>query len=380
MTGDERGGLLRERPPEGYLLLEDGARFPGRMAAGRASAGEVVFTTNMSGYQEVLTDPSYAGQIVVMTAPMMGVYGVREEDEQSRRPWVSGFVVRSLSAGSPASSEADTLPAYLASHGIPTLTEVDTRAVTRHVREEGAMRGVVAPADLHESDARELLAAERPMLGRDLATEVSVEEPYDVPARGPERGLVACLDYGVKRRSLELFADEGYRVRVLPARTTAEEIVAMEPDGVFVSNGPGDPDAVEGAVERLRALDGAGLPIFGICLGHQLVARAFGGRSFKLPYGHRGGNHPVRDLESGAIEITSQNHGFAVEEDDGSVAGAPELRVTHRNLNDGTIEGLAHRERPIFAVQYHPESAPGPHDSRHLFARFRDALRAPGSA
>lgn len=374
MTGRRNGGLLGSRAPEGYLLLEDGARFPGRVAAGEATAGEAVFTTNMSGYQEVLTDPSYAGQIVVMTAPMIGVYGVRAEDDQSRRPWVAGFVVRRLS-GEPGDEATDgSLLGYLREHGIPTLTEVDTRALTRHIREEGAMRAVLVPATVGEDRARELLEAERPMKGRDLASEVSVEEAHDAPAHGPERGLIVCLDYGVKRRSLELFQQDGFRVRVLPASVDAEEILSMDPDGVFVSNGPGDPDAVEGAVDRIRTLTGAGLPLFGICLGHQLVARAFGGHSFKLAYGHRGGNHPVKDLETGAIEITSQNHGFAVREEDGGIAGAPDLEITHRNLNDGTIEGLTHRELPVFAVQYHPESAPGPHDSRHLFARFRRAV------
>lgn len=372
MTGDGNGGLLGRRAPEGYLLLEDGARFPGRVVAGEVSAGEAVFTTNMSGYQEVLTDPSYAGQIVVMTAPMVGVYGTRPEDDQSRRSWVAGFVVRRLSDG--AGNGAGPLAGYLREHAIPTLTEVDTRALTRHIREEGAMRAVLAPGSLPWEEARARLESERPMTGRDLATEVSVAESYELSPTGEERGLVVCLDYGVKRRSLELFRGDGFRVRVLPAATPAREILAMEPAGLFVSNGPGDPDAVAGAVERLRTLVGAGLPTFGICLGHQLLARAFGGRSFKLRYGHRGGNHPVRDLETGAVEITSQNHGFAVEEAEGEVAGAPELRVTHRNLNDGTIEGLAHRELPVFAVQYHPESAPGPHDSRYLFGRFRAAL------
>jgi carbamoyl-phosphate synthase small subunit len=213
------------------------------------------------------------------------------------------------------------------------------------------------------------------MSGRDLATSVSTPEPWEAEARGPERGSVVCLDYGVKRRSIDLIREAGYRVRVLPSAAEPDEILESGPDGVFVSNGPGDPDAVEGAVERLRAVVEAEVPLFGICLGHQLVARVFGGESYKLPYGHRGGNHPVRNLETGEVEITSQNHGFAVVDDgDGGVAGAPELRVTHRNLNDDTIEGLAHRERPVFAVQYHPESAPGPHDSRYLFRRFVSAM------
>lgn len=366
--------LLQERP--GYLLLEDGGRFDGRYRGPEGGGrGEVVFTTVHAGYQEVLTDPSFAGQIVVMTAPEMGVYGVRPGDAQSRRPWVAGFVVRHLSASAPsASGSSEDLAAYLAAHRIPTLVEVDTRAITRRIREVGAMRAAVAPADLPAEEAMERLLVEPAMLGRDLATGVSAPEPYEVEPEGAERGLVLCLDYGVKRRSLELIRSEGFRVRVLPAGTPPEEMLAVEASGLFVSNGPGDPEAVPGAVARIRALSDSGLPVFGICLGHQLIARAFGGRNFKLPYGHRGGNHPVKNLETGSVEITSQNHGFAVAEGEDGMAGAPALRITHRNLNDGTIEGLAHRERPVFAVQYHPESAPGPHDSRYLFQKFVDAM------
>ena len=369
--------MLGSQLPEGYLLLEDGARFGGRVAVpSTVGVGEVVFTTNLTGYQEVLTDPSYAGQIVVMTAPMMGVYGTHGADDQSRRPWVAGFVVRRLSAGGGWRSEGPLI-SYLRAHGIPTLTEVDTRAVTRHIREVGAMRGVLVEADVPEEEARARLEDEPEMEGRDLATGVSTPEPYEVAPEGPERGLVLCLDYGVKQRSLDLVAGAGYRVRVLPSDTPVEEMLEAGPSGVFVSNGPGDPDAVPDAVERIRTLAEAGVPIFGICLGHQLVARAFGGRNYKLRYGHRGGNHPVRRLEDGAVEITSQNHGFAVVGDEEGIEGAPELQVTHLNVNDGTVEGLAHRERPVFAVQYHPESAPGPHDSRYLFRRFVAAM-APG--
>lgn len=366
--------------PEGYLLLEDGARFPGRVAVpGRLGVGEVVFTTNLTGYQEVLTDPSYAGQIVVMTAPMMGVYGTHGGDDQSRRPWVSGFVVRRLSTTGGGWRSEGSLSAYLRDHEIPTLVEADTRAVTRHIRDAGAMCGVIVPEDVSHREAETRLREEPEMSGRDLATGVSTGEPYEVPAEGAERGRVLCLDYGVKLRSLELLSREGYRVRVLPSETGVDEMLEAEPDGVFVSNGPGDPDAVPGAVEKIRGVTDAGLPVFGICLGHQLVARAFGGESFKLRYGHRGGNHPVRNLETEKVEITSQNHGFAVVGDESGVEGAPELQVTHLNLNDGTIEGLAHRERPVFAVQYHPESAPGPHDSRYLFRRFVTAMAAGGT-
>lgn len=369
--------MLDSRPPEGYLLLEDGARFGGRLAvAGDGGVGEVVFTTNLTGYQEVLTDPSYAGQIVVMTAPMMGVYGTTPDDDQSRRPWVEGFVLRRLARGGSWRSDR-SLEAYLRRHDLTTLVEVDTRAVTRHIRERGAMRGVLAPADVPREEARSRLLAEPEMNGRDLATEVTTPEPFELEAEGAERGLVLCLDYGVKRRSLELVRRTGYRVRVLSADTGPDRMLEMDPAGIFVSNGPGDPDAVPEAAGMIRALSDAGVPVFGICLGHQLVARAFGGENYKLRYGHRGGNHPVRNLDTGEIEITSQNHGFAVVGDEDAVAGAPELRVTHLNLNDGTIEGLAHRDRPVFAVQYHPESAPGPHDSRYLFRRFVSAM-APG--
>ncbi len=368
--------MLEDRLPEGYLLLEDGARFEGRVAVpGESGVGEVVFTTNMTGYQEVLTDPSYAGQVVVMTAPMIGVYGTRADDDQSRRPWAAGFVVRRLSDGGSWRSEAP-LRAYLEEHGVPTLVGADTRAITRRLREAGAMRGVLAPAAVDPDEARRRLREEPAMTGRDLATRVSVDEPWEAAPEGAERGTVVCLDYGVKRRSVELLARAGYRTRVLPASTPPEELTGSDAAGLFVSNGPGDPDAVPGAVERIRAASDAGLPVFGICLGHQLVARAFGGESFKLRYGHRGGNHPVRNLDTDEIEITAQNHGFAVVGDEEGVEGAPPLRVTHLNVNDGTIEGLAHRERPVFAVQYHPESAPGPHDSRYLFNQFVTAMAA----
>ena len=361
----------------GYLLLEDGRRFEGfYLGPEEESTGEAVFTTVMTGYQEVLTDPSFASQIVVMTAPMQGVYGVRDADAQSRRPWVAGFVVRHLSSRIGSTPADDDLPGYLRANGIPTLVGVDTRAVTRHIREAGAMKALIAHDGVSHEQAMERLEAEPSMSGRDLASVVSTPEPYDVAheGEGPERGLILCLDYGVKTRSLDLFAREGYRVRVFPCDAPVEDLLSVGASGVFVSNGPGDPEAVPGAVDRIRALSDAGLPLFGICLGHQLITRAFGGRNYKLPYGHRGGNHPVLNYATGAVEITSQNHGFAVEEEDGAIVGAPDLEVTHRNLNDGTVEGVRHRSRPVFAVQYHPESAPGPHDSRYLFDRFIDAM------
>lgn len=361
------------QPADGYLLLEDGTLFEGRLAGAlRTATGEAVFTTNMTGYQEVLTDPSYAGQIVVMTAPMVGNYGVSPAHDQSRRPWVAGFVVRRLSAG--RGREGATLGEWLAERDVPALEGADTRAITRHIRSVGAMRAVLVPGRVPREEAAERLRTEPPMLGRDLVSEVTTPEVWELPAAGTERGLVLCLDCGVKRQSLELIRSEGYRVRVLPASTAAEEVLAARADGLFISNGPGDPEAVPGVAGVVRTVSDAGLPVFGICLGHQIVARAFGGRTFKLPYGHRGGNHPVRNLETGVVEITSQNHGFAVEGGEEGVAGAPDLRVTHLNLNDGTVEGLAHRGRPAFAVQYHPEAAPGPHDSRYLFRRFVEAM------
>ena len=362
---------------DGALLLEDGRRFPGMLAGScAAGVGEIVFTTNLTGYQEVITDPSFAGQIVVMTAPMIGNYGVTELDAQSRRPWVAGFIVRELSDARTGWRTEESLPAYLARHDIPTLVGVDTRAVTRHVRELGAMRGLIAPAAWSEDRALERLRSEPPMQGRDLASGVTTPEPYELAASGEERGVVVCLDYGVKQRSLDLISAAGFRVRVEPASVEAGEILEHQPAGVFVSNGPGDPEAIPGAAEKLRELANSGVPIFGICLGCQLIARAFGGSTWKLPYGHRGGNHPVRNLDTGAVEITSQNHGFAIVGDGEDVAGAPALRVTHRNLNDGTIEGVAHADLPVFAVQYHPEAAPGPHDSRYLFDRFVESISA----
>lgn len=365
---------------DGYLLLEDGRLWMGRLAGARAAAaGELVFTTNLTGYQEVLTDPSFAGQIVVMTAPMIGNYGTTPADEQATKPWVSGFVVRELSRVSSGWRSTGGLESYLAEHGIAALVGADTRSITRHVRERGAMRSLIAPATLEVEAAAELLAGQPCMEGLDLATLVSTGDPYVVDAHGDEKGLVVCLDYGVKLRSLHLIAAEGYRVEVLPASSGSDEILAKRPTGVFVSNGPGDPAAVPRAAETIRSVSDAGVPVFGICLGCQLVARAFGGRTYKLPYGHRGGNHPVRNLETGAVEITSQNHGFAIAEDDGFAEGAPELRITHRNLNDGTVEGLSHVSQAVFAVQYHPEAAPGPHDSRYLFRMFVESMGATSS-
>lgn len=357
------------------LLLEDGRAFRGAPLGARGTAfGEAVFNTSMTGYQEVLTDPSYAGQLVAMTAPLVGNYGTNDEDGESDRPQVAGFVVHEAPPRHSSWRATRSLDDYLTEHGVVAIEGVDTRALTRHLRERGAMRGAIAPGGADLDGLRERILAQPRMEGLDLACGVSTEREYRVPAEGPRRFRVLAYDFGVKSHSLRLLAERGCDVTVLPGSTPAERILEAEPDGLFVSNGPGDPGAVGQALEAIRRLSERGVPVFGICLGHQLVARAFGGRTYKLLYGHRGGNHPVRRLDDGLVEITAQNHGFAVRGDEDGIPGAPGLRVTHLNLNDGTVEGLEHRERPVFSVQYHPEAAPGPHDSRYLFDRFVGAM------
>ncbi len=361
----------------GFLLLEDGRRFDGHVIGAPGIAlGEAVFNTSMTGYQEVLTDPSYAGQIVTMTYPLIGNYGVNEEDAESSKIQVAGFVVREL-ARRYSNWRADrSLDDYLRSQGIVALSGVDTRALTIHLRSAGAMRAAIAPATEEQAEVLARVLDHPHMEGLDLTCAVSTPEPYDTEPVGEGRFHVLAYDFGIKRNSQRLLAERGCRVTTLPSTTPAEAILEQAPDGFFLSNGPGDPDAVEPALETIRRLAERGIPIFGICLGHQLMARAFGGRTFKLLFGHRAGNHPVRRLDDGAVEITSQNHGFAVTRGPGdAVEGAPALRVTHVNLNDETMEGLEHRELPVFSVQYHPEAAPGPHDSRYLFDRFVDSMR-----
>ncbi|HEX7239121.1 MAG TPA: glutamine-hydrolyzing carbamoyl-phosphate synthase small subunit [Longimicrobiaceae bacterium] len=353
------------------LMLEDGRVFRGEAFGARGTAfGEVVFNTSMTGYQEVLTDPSYTGQLVAMTYPLIGNYGVNAQDEESARPQVAGFVLHEAPPVYSNWRAQESLEEYLRRSGVVAITGVDTRALTRHIRSLGAMRGAIAHGEGDPEALRAAILEQPSMTGLDLADGVSTPDRYVVPAVGETRFRVLAYDFGVKSHSLKLLAERGCEVTVLPSATPVEEIVGAGADGLFVSNGPGDPEAVGHALDSIRGLAERDTPVFGICLGHQLIARAFGAETYKLLYGHRGGNHPVRRLADGAVEITAQNHGFAVRGDESGIPGAPGLRVTHLNLNDGTVEGLEHQERPVFSVQYHPESAPGPHDSRYLFDRF----------
>ena len=382
LTPAHRGG--REDPEladTAVLMLEDGRAFRGEPFGARGTAfGEVVFNTSMTGYQEVLTDPSYTGQLVAMTYPLIGNYGANPEDQESAGPQVAGFVLHEAPPLHSNWRAAESLQAYLERHGVVAITGVDTRALTRHIRSSGAMRGAIASGDTGHDELLARIREQPAMEGLDLAGGVSTRERYVVaPAAGEPRFRVMAYDFGVKSHSLQLLSQRGCEVTVIPAATPAEEIVAAAPDGLFVSNGPGDPEAVGHALDTIRELSERDVPVFGICLGHQLIARAFGAETYKLLYGHRGGNHPVRRLSDGAVEITAQNHGFAVRGGEEGIPGAPELRVTHLNLNDGTVEGLEHREKSVFSVQYHPESAPGPHDSRYLFDRFVDEMGKRGA-
>ena len=358
------------------LALADGRVFRGEALGALGEAhGEVVFNTSMTGYQEILTDPSYRGQIVVMTYPLIGNYGINDEDVESSRPWVNGFAVKEASRSSSSWRARRTLHEYLADTGVVAIQGIDTRALTRHIRDHGAQEGVISSTDV---DERRLVAHARALpglVGRDLVAEVTVDRPYTwteglwtreaghgqaPPAR---RHRVVAYDSGIKHNILRQLAALGCEVTVVPANTAAEAIREMRPDGVFLSNGPGDPEAVPYQIESVRGLLGR-VPVFGICLGHQILGLAAGGRTYKLPFGHHGANHPVKDLLTGRVEITAQNHGFAVDPASMEAGG---WEISHVNLNDGTCEGMRHRELPVFSVQYHPEASPGPHDSHYLF-------------
>jgi len=356
---------------QAILALEDGRVFHGRSwgAAGEA-CGEMVFNTSMSGYQEVLTDPSYAGQIVCMTYPLIGNYGVNSEDTESSRPWVEGFVVRERSRVASNWRSEESLDEYLKRWNIPAIDHIDTRALVRHIRDKGAMRACLSNIDQNVDSVIEKARKSLPMENRELASVVTTKERYEFPAAKPERFHVVCFDFGVKTNSLRQLAEAGCRVTVVPASTPASEVLAMKPDGIFLSNGPGDPASMSREVAEVKQVAESGTPTFGICFGHQLLGRAFGGETFKLMFGHRGGNQPVKDFRDGHVEITSHNHGFAVKAN----TLPDEVEVTHINLNDQCVEGMRHKTLPIISVQYHPEAAPGPHDAEHHFKRFIELM------
>jgi carbamoyl-phosphate synthase small subunit len=365
------------------LALENGIWYEGQAAGAHGeTGGEVVFNTSLTGYQEILTDPSYAGQIVTMTCPEIGNYGVVAEDRESRAPQVAGFIVRDESPIASNWRADGTLRDYLVRHGIVAISDIDTRALTRMLRSSGVMRGIIATGDVDPRALVDKACAVAPMAGSDLVLGVTCESPFDwtppepadeftTPAVRAGRPLrVAAYDFGMKWNILRRFTAYGCDVRVFPATAPASDLLAIDPDGVFLSNGPGDPAALSYAIHNARELVKADVPTFGICLGHQILSLALGARTYKLKFGHRGANHPVKELETGKVEITSQNHGFAVDAESLPTG----VMVTHLNLYDGTVEGLRHETRPIFCVQYHPEAAPGPHDADYLFARFVDEM------
>jgi len=365
------------------LVLEDGTVYRGRsIGADGVSVGEVVFNTAMTGYQEILTDPSYARQLVTLTYPHIGNTGTNAEDDESRRVFCAGLIVRDLPVAVSNFRADDDLSSYLAARGVVAISDIDTRALTRRIREKGAMAGCLVAGSA--ADETEALAAARAfpgLAGMDLAREVTVDEAYDWHegswelgqghrAAPPERFSVVAYDYGLKRNIARLLVDRGCRVRVVPATTPAAEVLAMNPDGVFLSNGPGDPEPCGYAVDAIGEFLGARMPLFGICLGHQLLGLALGARTVKMKFGHHGANHPVQDVDTGRVYITSQNHGFAVDE-----TNLPEsIRVTHRSLFDGTLQGIASVDAPAFSFQGHPEASPGPHDIRDIFDRFIDLM------
>jgi carbamoyl-phosphate synthase small subunit len=371
---------------QAMLALEDGRVFRGRgFGAAVEAAGEVVFNTSLTGYQEIFTDPSYAGQIVVLTNPHIGNYGTTPSDAEASRPYIEGLVTREFSSMSSNWRSTEVADDYLERSGIPVIAEVDTRAVVRHLRTNGVMRGVIASGEHLDADALVAKAkAIRRMEGTDLASTVSTKAAYQWDANEPRNQTgdallsktdagtdgeplhVVAYDFGIKQNILRMLTREGCRVTVVPAKTPAEDVLAMEPDGVFFSNGPGDPEPLDYAVETVRKLQGK-KPIFGICLGHQIFGLALGGKTYKLKFGHHGGNHPIMNHRTGKVEITAQNHNFNVDPE----SLPADVERTHTNLNDQTLAGLRHTTAPMFSVQYHPEASPGPHDSHYLFGDFR---------
>ncbi len=362
------------------LALEDGTVFEGRsFGAPTQASGEVVFNTSITGYQEVFTDPSYAGQIVVLTYPQIGNYGANREDSESVRPFIEGLIVREISPLASNWRSEEEANRFLEKNGIPIAAEIDTRALVRHLRNRGVMRGVLSGTGGDPGELVERARAIPSMAGLDLATRVSTSESYNwvqgVDACSPSEHIgtaqaarhhVVAYDFGIKRNILRRLCHVGARVTVVPALTTAEDVLALKPDGIFLSNGPGDPEPLTYQIEQIRKLIGR-KPIFGICLGQQVLGLALGGKTYKLKFGHRGANHPVLNRITDRVEITSHNHGFAVDPDS---LNANEIELTHVNLNDDTLEGFRHRSEPVFCVQYHPEAAPGPHDSHYLFDDF----------
>ncbi len=353
------------------LALADGTLWPGEALGARGDrAGEIVFNTSLTGYQEILTDPSYCGQMVVMTQPHIGNYGVNDEDDESRQAWAAGLVVRAASPRVSNWRATQSLSAYLKARNVVGITEVDTRALVRHIRTHGAQNAAISSSNPTPEHVLALARSAPDMNGLDLVRAVTCDEPYTWPATGQAEFHVVAYDYGIKHNILRLLADHACRVTVVPATTPASEVLALHPDGVFLSNGPGDPAAVTYAIDNLKHLLGH-VPVFGICLGHQLLGLALGGQTYKLKFGHRGGNQPVKFSDTQQVEISSHNHGFAVRAES-LPAG---VEVTHHNLNDGCVEGLRAKHLAAFSVQYHPEAAPGPHDARYLFGQFTQLMR-----
>ncbi|WP_233193389.1 glutamine-hydrolyzing carbamoyl-phosphate synthase small subunit [Cryobacterium sp. Y29] len=373
-----------DRPGPAVLVLEDGRRFVGRRYGSEGQTlGEIVFATGMTGYQETLTDPSYAGQIVLMTAPHIGNTGMNDQDMESKKIWVAGFIVREPARIASNHRATRTLDDDLEAQGVVGISGIDTRAITRHIRSKGAMKSGIFSGDmfgLSDSEQLERVLSGAPMRGRNLSLEVSTVEPFSIPAQGERIGSVAVLDLGVKTSTLTYLAERGFEVLVLPQSVTAEHVLSLKPSALFFSNGPGDPAASDAHVTLLQEVLRAGIPYFGICFGNQLLGRALGFRTYKLPFGHRGINQPVLDKTTGRVEITSQNHGFAVdmpiEGVHDSRAGFGRVEVSHYSLNDQVVEGIRCLDINAFSVQYHPEAASGPHDANHLFDRFRDVVLA----